>query len=136
VANHSFEEHIGEVRLWLRADALPELFAEAGRALAELMTDSPSAPRADAPSEDVVVRARDREALLVEWLNELIYRSEMSKKIYTELDVERLDERELHAKIRGIDATDLRTAVKAATLHDVRIEEREGSLSASVVLDV
>lgn len=35
-ASHAFEEDAGEIRLRLDAPTLPELFAEAGGALAEL----------------------------------------------------------------------------------------------------
>ena len=36
-ASHRFGDHTGEVELTIEADTLPELFVEAGRALAELM---------------------------------------------------------------------------------------------------
>ncbi|MBI2388399.1 MAG: archease [Deltaproteobacteria bacterium] len=134
MADHSFEEHVGEVRLLVRAGTLAELFAESGRALAELMTDAAGAPTG--ATEHVVVRARDREALLVEWINELVYRSETRKKVYTEFDVERVDDHELSVAAHGVDATDLRTAVKAATFHDLRIDEGPEGFRASVVLDV
>ena len=45
-------------------------------------------------------------------------------------------ERELRATIRGIAPPHLRTAVKAATLHGLTIEERPGGHTATVVLDV
>lgn len=136
VADHSFEEHVGEVRLRVRADDFAKLFAEAGRALAELMADEPRPPSGDAPTEEVIVRARDRAGLLVEWLNELVYRSETRKKVYTAVAIDQITDREVRAQIRGIDATNLRTAVKAATYHDLRIDERPGEVSASIVLDV
>jgi len=136
VADHSFEEHVGEVRLRVRAESLSELFAEAGRALAALMSDDPTVPSPDAPGEEVVVRARDRGGLLVEWMNELVYRSETRKKVYTAVHVSQISDHELHAQIRGIDATDLRTAVKAATYHDLRIDDCDGEICASIILDV
>jgi SHS2 domain-containing protein len=136
MADHTFEEHVGEVRLRLFAEDLGNLFAEAGRALAELMADVPRAPSADAPTEEVVVRARDRGALLVEWINELVYRSETRKKVYTAVEIDAIDDHELHAHIRGVDAINLRTAVKAATYHDLRIDEQGGRLNASIILDV
>ena len=133
-SEHEFEEHTGEVRVRLRARSLPELYAEAGRALNDLMAEAQ--PTADGQPEHVVVRAADREGLLAEFINELIFRSEMSKKIYSEFAVELLSDRELRATIRGGRATDLRTAVKAATLHDLRIVEEPDGFAASVVLDV
>jgi hypothetical protein len=48
-ARHGFAEHTDELELGLAADSLGELFAEAGRALAEVMAGAP--PPADgAPS--------------------------------------------------------------------------------------
>ncbi|MGZ3417533.1 MAG: archease [Polyangiales bacterium] len=133
-SEHVFEEHTGEVRVRLHARRLPELYAEAGRALAELMSESP--PEPDDQREEVVVHAADREALLAEFINELIFRSETSKKIYGEFAVELPSDRELRATIRGGRVTDLRTAVKAATLHDLRIVEEPRGFWATVLLDV
>ena len=133
--SHVFEEHTGEVRLHLDAPELSALLAEAGRALAELMTDQPVRPSVDGP-EEVRVRAPDRDALLVEWLNELIFRSETHKKVYADVTVLRATDTELVASIRGGEPERLKTAVKAATFHNLRIAERGGRVSATVVLDV
>ncbi len=132
---HVFEEHVGEVQLRIEAPTLAELFTEAGRALAELLA---GIPEPDAPREtaDVTVEAPDREALLAEWLNELIFRSETRHCAFTDLRVTRVSDRELQARIAGVPIGNPRTAVKAATLHGLRIEEHPGGCTATVVLDV
>ena len=132
---HAFEEHVGEVQIRIEAPSLPELFAEAGRALAELFLEDPAAA---APGErvEVVVRASDREALLAEWLNELVFQSETRHCAFTDLDVTGISDHELHARIGGIPIEGPRLAVKAATLHGLGIREQRGSWTASVVLDV
>ena len=132
---HSFEEHTGEVLLKVTSPTLTKLFEEAGRALAELMaeqwTDDPAAP-----TEPVVVRAPDRDALLVEWLNELVFRSETGEKVYPYLAVTALSDCELQAKIRGALPSPPRTAVKAATYHRLQIAQRPEGYTATIVLDV
>jgi SHS2 domain-containing protein len=135
-ARHSFEEHTGEVRLELTAPSPEELFAEAGRALAELMLGEIREPAASAPAHVVEVRAPDRAALLVEWLNELIFLSETSKQVFTNFRMEYVDETAARAVVTGLAPETLKTAVKAATLHGVSVEGRQGSWGASVVLDV
>jgi SHS2 domain-containing protein len=131
---HSFEEHTGEVLLKITAPTLPQLFEEAGRALAELMaeqwTDDP------VTATDVVVRALDQEALLVEWLNELVFRSETRERVYPYLRVISLTDRELQAQIRGAAPNPLRTAVKAATYHRLQIAPSADGYTGTVVLDV
>lgn len=132
---HAFEEHIGEVRLRLRAGSLAALFEEAARALAELMCSERAEP--DGAEVPVRVEARDREALLVAWIDELVFLSETLERVWTEVRIERLVETQLVATVHGFEPTALRTQVKAATLHDLHVGETSGGgYEATVVLDV
>jgi SHS2 domain-containing protein len=132
---YRFEEHTSEVQVQLESTGLAGLFVEAGRALAELMGAELDAP-AEGEQEDVRLAAADRNALLVSWVNELIYRAEVGKKAYTEFRIHSLSERDLHASIRGREDADLSSPVKAATYHGLRITETPAAFSATVVLDV
>ncbi len=134
-AEHSFEEHRGELEIRIEGPTLEAVFAEAGRALAEVMHVTPL----EAPvgfSDEVVVNAPDREALLVEWLNELVYRSEVERAIFTEFEVVHLSDHQLVATIRGTRVAGLRNPVKAANYHGLSIAEKAGGLTANVILDV
>ena len=111
-ARHSFVEHTSEVELRLDAPTLAALFVEAGRALAELMLVEVTGP--EMVRERVTVAAPDRAALLAAWI----------------------DEREIDAEIGGIADPVIKTAVKAATFHDLRVAEENGRWVATVVLDV
>jgi SHS2 domain-containing protein len=133
--HHAFEEHTGEVRLRVEAPTLEGLFEEAARAMAELMLDTRPGP-ADEPPEAVSLVARDPEALLVDWLNELIFLSETRKRIYTDVRVQRATDTALEATVRGVLPETLGTAVKAATLHGLRITRSPQGYAATVVLDV
>jgi SHS2 domain-containing protein len=135
-ALHTFEEHTSEVQVHLEAPDLPALFEEAGRALAELMVGEAAGAAQTDGWEDVELRASDRETLLVDWLNELIFRGEVAKKVYVQFEIRRLGERELKAAICGYEPGDLRTAVKAATLHGLQITQQPTGWSGTVVLDV
>jgi SHS2 domain-containing protein len=133
--SHAFEEHIGEVRLRLRAPSLPALLEEAARALAELM-GSGGAATAGAPVR-AHVHAADREALLAAWIDELVFLSETHKRVWTEAEIEHASDTELSARVRGVEPAALRTQVKAATLHDLTVVARgPGALEATLVLDV
>ena len=133
--SHTFEDHPGEVRLRVRATSLAGLFEEAARGLAELMMEVASPAGAEA-AENVELHARDREALLVAWLNELIFLSETRRRVYTDVHVRRASDTALEATIRGVFPETLRTAVKAATLHGLVVENTPDGFVASLVLDV
>ncbi len=132
---HWSEEHVSEVCLRVEAATQRELFEEAGRALAELSADV-APEEAFHAEERVELRARDRGALLVAWLNELIFRSETRKLVYDGLSVQQVDDTSLVALVRGREPKSPRTAVKAATMHGVRIEQAANGFTAAVVLDV
>ena len=132
---HVFEEHVGEVQMRVEAPTLADLFAQAGRALAELLVEPPGSD-ALREAESVTVEATDREALLAEWLNELIFRSEVRHRAFTDLRVTGITDRRIEARIAGVPIENPRVAVKAATLHGLHIQEHPGGYTATVVLDV
>jgi SHS2 domain-containing protein len=134
MASHAFEQHTGEVKVRVDASNPSELFVEAARALAELL----GRPRDEPPGEwrHVTATGRDREALLVAWLNELVARTEIDHLLYRDVAIEMLSSTRLDARIRGVPFRETRTAVKAATLHGLRIASGPGGISATIVLDV
>ncbi len=132
-ASHTLEEHTGELKLRIEAPTLPELFAEAGRALAETM-----GPGNDGPlvAKRIEIEAIDREALLVDWLNELVFLSEVEKAVFREFRIELPSERRLEAFASGVKVERLRNPVKAATYHGLSVSEGKDGFVATVVVDV
>jgi SHS2 domain-containing protein len=131
---HSFADHTGELELRLHAHSLAALFEEAGRALAEVM--GAQSPTGSGAHEEILLRARDREALLVAWLNELIFLAERDKTIFGDIRIEHVHEGELRARVRGVPTEGLKTQVKAATFHALRVSDDANGVSATVILDI
>jgi SHS2 domain-containing protein len=148
-AGHRFEDHTGEVQLHIRADTLPEIYREAARAVAQLLLNAVPAPAADAPAVVVELQARDPAALLVDWVNELIFRSEVDRTVFTEVEPVVTETAEapetppssqagwhLKATLRGLPDPPLAGQVKAATLHQARVDRMSGGYQANLILDV
>ena len=134
MASHAFEQHTGEVKVRIDAANLAELFTEATRALCDLL----GTPTDEAPGEwqRVTVSGRDRDALLVAWVNELVARTEIDHLLYRDVAINDLTDTRLDACIRGVAFRETRTAVKAATMHGLRIASDPGRTSATLILDV
>lgn len=82
---HRFDDHTGEVRLSVEAPTLPALFVEAGQAVAELLVGE--LPRGEVvPSVDIELEARDLGRLLVDWIDELVFRSETGHLVLDRFD--------------------------------------------------
>src|SRR5262245_15152830 len=124
-ARHSFRDHVGELELEIEAPSLAELYAEAGRALARITAGDGGAlaegDGQEGDAEKVVVEASDPEALLAEWLNELIFLGETRRRAYVDVSIEDVGPLALTASVRGVPIEQVRTAVKAATMHGIRI---------------
>lgn len=133
--SHEFLDHTGEVHLRVRAGSLADLLAEAGRALAELQLRG-AAPTPSGSWEYLDVQSSDREALLVDWLNELTWHAELRLQVPTQFEVLEVTDRRVRARVRGVPVDEPPALVKAATLHGVRLEVIAGGMQADVVLDV
>jgi SHS2 domain-containing protein len=129
-----FHDHMGEVRLYVEAPSLGELFAEAGRAVADVLAGD--LPRGEAvPSVVLELGAKDLERLLVDGIDELVFRSEVGHLVLDQFDVEVARGR-LRARVAGHRLAAVRTAIKAATLHELQVRPIGTGWCASVVLDV
>ena len=85
---------------------------------------------------DFTVQGPDRAAILVEWLNELVYLCEVHQWLPVEMDIEEASEDEVHIRARGVDLAQPFVLVKAATLHNAEIREGPDGLEGEVTLDV
>ena len=130
-----FVEHPGEVRLRLRAESLGELAAVAGRALAELELGRQPGT-GEGPWREISVSGRDRAALLVNWMNELIYLAETERWVGVEHTMVDATDRSLRMRVHGITVERAPSCVKAATLHGLNVANVPGGVEAELVLDV
>jgi len=132
---HELVDHTSEVTLRLRAPTFPALLAEATHAFAGLV---PSALRgmADDRWRDFRLRAPDRAAQLVEWLNEVVYSCEAEQWLPTEVETEQGDGGGVRIRARGVALAAPFVLVKAATLHNASVREGSDGLEGEVTLDV
>jgi SHS2 domain-containing protein len=138
-----FEDHVGELALTVEAGSLEELFVEAARVVSRECGETQDAP---GPWEKVAFGARDRASLLVDWLNELIGRSEVEGRAYGEVrnlaitgpgpSASGDNPVRLEAEIRGRPVLTWESALKAATYHGLELECGGGRCRARVLFDV
>jgi len=86
---------------------------------------------------EIEVAGLDRETLLVNWLNELLYLSERFQETYESLEVLAFSDQRLRARLRGTQqAAPVPTTVKAVTFHNLAIRRVGTEWMATVVVDV
>jgi SHS2 domain-containing protein len=127
-------EHTADLAIRVYGREMRELFVNAAHGMFALMAE-PSLEEA-ACEREVLLEAIDYESLLVDWLNELIYLHEVEGETYSQFNIETLSPTKLEAHVIG-GPTKIKTkAIKAATFHDLAIEETPNGLVATMVFDV
>lgn len=124
------------IRVW--GGELSVAFCAAARALWSLMVDPAAVTREQ--TIPVTVEAADREALLVAWLNELLYLYEAKGFIGQECTISCLTDTHLDAELTGETVNPTRHVivghVKAVTYHQLHVRHTANGWEAQVVVDV
>ncbi|MFQ5874878.1 MAG: archease [Dehalococcoidia bacterium] len=130
-------EHTADVGIVAHGRDLREAYVNAARGLFSIIVDSGEI--AEDTCRRVEATATDREALLVEWLNQLIYLFDVDNLIFKTFDILQLTNTGLRANCYGEKIVPgrhrINIGVKAATYHMLKIEEENG-FRAHVLFDI
>jgi SHS2 domain-containing protein len=131
-------DHTADVGLRIRAADLDTLFADAARAMFSVMAGDLAAVR---PREEVriALEADELDALLREWLGELLYMFHVRKLVFSDFSVS-VCQRGLQGSARGepMDAArhQLDVEIKAVTWHGLKVEQTNDGWLAEVIVDI
>jgi SHS2 domain-containing protein len=124
--NKDFEilEHTADVAIRAFGEDMAKAFVNAAKAMFSLITD-PASIR-EIQCREVNVKAPDREILLVEWLNELIYLFDTEQMLLVRFEILSLSDTNLFALCWGEKADlsrhEIKIGIKSATYHMLKIE--------------
>ncbi|MGH7494962.1 MAG: archease [bacterium] len=131
-------DHTADVGYRLFAPSLPDLFAVAGQALFDAITELDTVQARIQKS--IFVHAADREALFVGWLSELNFLCLTEYLLFARFDIQTLSETQVTAIAHGekIDPQrhEIKTEIKAVTYHGLYLCEGEQGWEAQVIFDV
>ena len=129
--------HTADVGIIAHGVDMKQAFANAARGLFSLITELDDVQ--EVLYRDIEVTATDKESLLVEWLNELIYRFDTENIIFKRFDITELDNTRLIARSYGekVDSSKhkLKTGVKATTYHMLKVDKDDG-YKVQVIFDI
>jgi SHS2 domain-containing protein len=129
--------HTADVGIRAYGADMKAAFANAARGLFSLITELDDIE--EVVHRDIELTAPDQESLLVEWLNELIYLFDAENIIFKRFDITQLSQTQLKARSYGhqVDSSKhkLKTGVKAATYHMLKVEKNNGSM-VQVLFDI
>jgi SHS2 domain-containing protein len=127
-------EHTADWSLRIWAPTLPGLFVDAAQGMYALAGAGPAPGAGERQAFDC--RAEDYEALLVSWLQEWLYQTEMHGQVFDSFEIYLLTPTELSGSAVGRPAAKLDKLIKAVTYHNLKIEATPAGFEATLVLDV
>ena len=132
----SFEEidHTADRAFRVTGRDMAGLLENAARAMRAL--DGPRPTTASPATRTVEVEGVDRESLLVNWLNEILYLEQTHRVTCEGFHIDELNDRRLYARIETRQCDRSYTQVKAVTFHNLKIRETSEGLEAEIVVDV
>lgn len=127
--------HTADIRLKIEASTLEELFSVALEGMnAIIKKESVS----DGGSKKMIeIKSVDATALLIDFLNEVLYQSHSNGELYIRVDFLEFSDTVLKAEIYGNKVKEFDEDIKAVTYHEAEIIKNEkGDYETIIVFDI
>lgn len=131
-------DHTADVGVIAYGADVKELFSNAALALFSLITEPESIE--EKLQQGLEINSEDRDSLLVEWLNELIYFFDAEHILFSRFEIENLTHKQLKATCYGekIDPSKhkIKAGIKAATYHMLEVDKDSSGYKAQIIFDI
>lgn len=129
--------HTADLKIRAVGKTLPELFVSAAQGMFSLMVEDPKLlERGEGFSREVKVKAMDHEALIVEWLQELLGIADIENVYLDKFKISELDDTHVSTQVSGSRVNGFATEIKAVTYHDLKIEQTPEDYSTEITFDI
>lgn len=136
VKKYEVLEHKADLKIRAFAKTKEELFRNALLGMAENMKPEIRKPE-DKIIREIKVKSPDLPALLVDFLSEVLYLSQVNREAYFEAKFKKFSDTELKAELLGQKVERFGEDIKAVTYHQLDIHQREdGIWEATVLFDI
>lgn len=132
-------DHTSEAGVIARGSTLAEAFANVAEGMYALVLEIEDVqPR---EQRDIAVEAEGHEALLIDWLMEIVFLTETEGLVFRRFEVDELTQTRLRARVWGEPFDEERhrphhAMVKAVTKHMLEIGREDGGYRVQVLFDI
>ena len=131
-------DHTADIGIICYGADIKQVFANAALGLFSLITELDDIK--ENLQHEVILSSRDKEGLLVAWLNELLYIFDIEHTVFTRFEFDSLDDNKLQARCFGDkinpEKHPIKREVKAATYHMLTINKVNNGYKAQIIFDI
>jgi SHS2 domain-containing protein len=127
--------HPSDVRVQASGKTKEELFVNAAKGMTEVLRPKIRMPKSKCQRK-IKVKSIDLNALLVDFLSEVLYLIQTNREIYNKIKFSKFSDIELEAELFGNKIESFGEDIKAVTYHDLKIEQKNGLFETTVLFDI
>jgi SHS2 domain-containing protein len=128
--------HSADVKLQIIASTKEELFQGALAGMVSII-DAKLSKNAQIVKESIEVQSLDFNALLVDFLSEVLAKTDISHAVFNKLKIKKLTDNFLQTEIEGQKIDYFGQEIKAATHHGLEIkQDKSGNYGVTILFDI
>jgi SHS2 domain-containing protein len=129
-------DHPADIKLKIEADTLEDLFKGSAIALSEILVQEEDIDYRIKIEEKISLSSYDLNALLVDFLGEILAISDIKNAVFKEIFIEKLLDNEISAIIKGYPVKRFNKEIKAVTYHQLEIKKVDDLYQAIILFDI
>lgn len=128
-------EHPADIRLKITASSKKDLFQGALKGMALIIAGRKIIKKGEQLiAKQIEVLSPEKNTLLVDFLNEVLAKTDIYHSVFPEIEIEELTERKIRGTIKGQKVKEFKEEIKAATYHGLDIVQNEEGLWEVIIL--
>ena len=128
-------EHSGDLRLRVYGKTLEDVYVNASVGMFEAIAGKAITEQPSGESENVSIESGDSDALLIDFLNELLYQSDIHDAIF-KVKITELTKYRVRAHITCVAHGPFALEIKAVTHHEMKIKKIKDGFATELLFDL
>ena len=130
-------EHTADLKMRVTGKTMEKLFQDAARGMMNFLKGKKDKRRREKTTRIIKTQSRDKTALLVDFLSEVLTLSQINKETYSGIILKKLTEKEAEAELRVIPVLEFKEDIKAVTYHEADVKKNTQDMWATnIVFDI
>jgi len=125
-------EHVSDLKIRAFGRTKEELFLNMLFGMSENL--KPETKDGEKTKREIKIKSNELSTLLVDFLSEVLYLSQVNKEAYFEINFKKFSETEIEAELFGQKVERFNEDIKAVTYHKLELKQKEDGFWEAIVL--
>ncbi len=128
--------HPADIKILIKGDSIKNLFIGSAIALAEILATEENIQKDQIVEKEVSLQSIDISSLLIDFLSQILAFSDIENAVFKEIEIIKLTENEIFAKIKGYRVKKFDKEIKAVTYYQSLIKKQGNLYTATILFDI